>query len=492
MNMLTLRGKLQEHFGFRRFRPGQVQAVQAALGGRDTVVIMPTGSGKSLCYQLPALELTGVTVVVSPLIALAADQATQLSERNIHAVVLNSSCRAAEIRAARQSITDGSTEFVFTTPERLQATDLCDVLRARGVDMMVVDEAHCVSQWGHDFRPDYLGLHWVRMQLGSPPVLALTATATDDTLAEIQESLNLDEPEIICTGFDRPNIHLSIRHCEDDRDKQAHLRNLLQDAPGAAICYAATTNAVDRLTQTLCDWGLDAAGYHGRMRTADRTQSQQQFMQGAVRVMVATSAFGLGIDKPDIRQVIHYHMPGSLESYYQEFGRSGRDGAPAHCTLLYAPADRQLQRFFARSGGLDSTDLVNAHHALQMAWSEGDGARREERLCSVQEIMKSSPHGRAKLMRCLQLLAGSGIVAPAGRSRWRLLQADVPRQQLERLAERSLERRSRQEVRLQQMVDYAESTSCYWRRMLSYFEPDEEPIGPCNRCDRCTPLATVA
>ncbi|MGN6545672.1 MAG: RecQ family ATP-dependent DNA helicase, partial [Aureliella sp.] len=210
MDPRILRSKLEEHFGFTKFRPGQMQAVAATMRGRDTVVVMPTGSGKSLCYQLPALELSGVTVVVSPLIALANDQAARLSELELDSVVLNSTCRAADIRRANERIADGSVEFVFTTPERLQGTDLCEILNKRGVDILVVDEAHCVSQWGHDFRPDYLSLHWVRAQLDNPPVLALTATATADTLADISRGLRLEDPWIIRTGIDRENISLSV------------------------------------------------------------------------------------------------------------------------------------------------------------------------------------------------------------------------------------------------------------------------------------------
>lgn len=487
MDTRTLRGKLQEHFGFHKFRPGQARAVEAAMRGRDTVVIMPTGSGKSLCYQLPALELTGVTVVVSPLIALAADQAAHLADLGIGSVILNSSRNAADIRSAHTAITEGTTEFVFTTPERLQATDLCEVLRRRGVDIMVIDEAHCVSQWGHDFRPDYLSLHWVRRQLGDPPVLAMTATATDDTLAEIQRALRLDDPEVVCTGFDRPNIHLAVRHCDHDLAKQTQLIELLRSRSGQAICYVATTKVADELSSALNDSGIDALTYHGRMRLADRTHSQEAFLANASRVMVATNAFGLGIDKPDIRQVIHYHLPGSIEAYYQEFGRSGRDGLPAHCTLLYAPQDRQLQRFFAQSGRIDSTALVNAHHAVHRVCDEQQAEEAD-----LRDACKISPLSRPKMQACLQLLASAAVVAPIGRSKWRLIEHEVDRRLLEQLADQSRERRTQQELRLQQMIEYAEQRSCYWRRILEYFGQSDEIVQPCARCDQCVTAAAVA
>ncbi|MGN6134246.1 MAG: RecQ family ATP-dependent DNA helicase [Aureliella sp.] len=485
MDPRRLRSKLEEHFGFKKFRPGQMQAVAATMRGRDTVVVMPTGSGKSLCYQLPALELSGVTVVVSPLIALANDQAARLSELELDSVVLNSTCKAAEIRQANQRIADGSVEFVFTTPERLQGTDLCEILRVRGVDILVVDEAHCVSQWGHDFRPDYLSLHWVRAQLDNPPVLALTATATADTLADIARALRLDDPRTIRTGIDRENISLSVVKCANDADKQARLGELLKAEDGQAICYVATTKAAEELSQLVGGWGFSAVCYHGRMRKADRDAAQDAFMAGRAQVMLATNAFGLGIDKPDVRQVIHYHMPGSMEAYYQEFGRSGRDGLPARGTLLYAPEDRQLQKLFARGGELDSSDLVNAHHAAVQTAGEV-----EQNECDLKDILARSPMKRGKLSACLQLLASYAIVAPIGKNRWRLVQSQVEQRQFEWLADQTRERRHQQEVRLQQMTDYAEGSSCRWQKLFEYFdEQPSEPLPPCGRCDRCAPLA---
>ena len=483
MDLRNLRTKLEEHFGFTRFRPGQAEAVKATMRGRDAVVVMPTGSGKSLCYQLPALELKGVTVVVSPLIALAADQANRLGELGMNAVVLNSSCRVAEIRDGHRRIADGSADFVFTTPERLQATDLCDVLRKRGVDIFVIDEAHCVSQWGYDFRPDYLSLHWVRSQLDNPPVLALTATATSDTLADIARALRLEDPEIISTGVDRDNIHLSVVSCKSETDKRDRLIDLLTKGQGQTICYVATTKAAEELSDSLARTGVSTATYHGRMRQADRTAAQDAFMANNARVMVATNAFGLGIDKSDVRQVIHFDLPGSVEAYYQEFGRSGRDGLPAHCTLLYAPQDRHVQRLFARSGAFDSTDLVNAHHAVVQTCQEA-----EHDTCELKEILQRSPMKRGKLSGCLQMLASCGIVAPIGKGKWRLLQVEVERRQLEWLADQSRERREQQEVRLQQLIEYAEGASCRWQTILDYFGEGPADPAACRRCDQCVPV----
>jgi ATP-dependent DNA helicase RecQ len=418
------------------------------------------------------------------LIALANDQAARLSELDIDSVVLNSTCLAADIREAHRRIADGSIEFVFTTPERLQGTDLCELLRRRGVDILVVDEAHCVSQWGHDFRPDYLSLHWIRTQLDTPPVLALTATATSDTLADITRTLRLDDPWVIRTGIDRQNIFLSVANCQNDADKRAQLVDLLKSDSGQAICYVATTKAAEELSQFIAgQTGTRSVHYHGRMRKADRDAAQETFMANQARVMVATNAFGLGIDKPDVRQVIHYQMPGSIEAYYQEFGRSGRDGLAARCTLLYSTADRQLQKLFARGGVLGSSDLVNAHHALAQTCEE---AAHDE--CELKEILARSPLKRGKLAACLQLLASYAIAAPIGKNRWRLLQQEVEPRQFEWLADQTRERREQQEVRLQQMTEYAEGSACRWSKLFEYFdEAPPEPLPPCQRCDQCVP-----
>ncbi len=408
-----LRSRLADHFGFCEFRPGQHDACQSAIEGRDTLVLMPTGSGKSLCYQLPGLELEGVTVVVSPLISLAEDQAAHIRELGTHAAILNSSKTATQIRQFRDDIKSGKAEFVFTTPERLQQSDICELLAEVGVDMFVIDEAHCASQWGHDFRPDYLCLHHARQRLGNPPVLAMTATASPKTVDEIVRCLKLSDPKIVATGIHRENLRLSVIRCEGREEKTKQLRKLFssqteleKNQPG--IVYCATTRTCEILRDTFSDVPIPTLCYHGRMNKAARMEAQSAFMDGPPSIMFATNAFGLGIDKPDTRRVVHYDLPGSLEAYYQEAGRAGRDGELAACTLLYDPDDVSIQKMFA-GGLLDSSQLMTAHHTLVAGigrWPSDDHT------VSLADLSKISPLGRQALKQCLQQLASRGITAP--------------------------------------------------------------------------------
>lgn len=486
-NVDRLRRRLDESFGFKRFRPGQTQACLSALDGRDTLVLMPTGFGKSLCYQLPGLELDGVTVVVSPLISLAEDQAASLREHGIEAGILNSTRSKKQVQRLRSDLRTGKTEFVFTTPERLQNSDLCELLHDVGVDMLVIDEAHCVSQWGHDFRPDYLCLRHVRHRLGDPPILAMTATASPRTVDDIVSVLRLADSVIVRQGVYRENLRLSVKRCESHADKLAAIRRLLCGddhlvANEPAIIYCNTIKETQRLTEQLAGEGFPVLQYHGRMRKQDRLDSHLAFMDGPPAVMIATNAFGLGIDKCNIRQVIHYSLPGSLEAYYQEFGRAGRDGKLANCTLLFDPADLAVVKMFA-GGHVDSAKLATAHHCLL---KELEKCQDDSETVSLTDLTKISLLGRQSLKHCLQLLAATGLVTPVGRGRWQSLVGEIDHRVVDRVADASRQRAEDRQISVQQMVRFAESNSCRWEQILSHFESDSDDLTYC-RCEICDP-----
>lgn len=475
----TLREKLSAHFGFRQFRPGQARVVRAALEGRDVVVIMPTGSGKSLCFQLPGMELQGITLVISPLIALMKDQVDRLREQGIRASFINSTLSAEELREVEADITSGQIDFVYTTPERIAVPEYREILTRRPIDLFVVDEAHCVSQWGHSFRPDYLSLGVAVKHLGNPPVLALTASATDEIIADIIEQLGIPEAEVVHTGFYRPNIALRIVGVEGEAEKDSRLiQGIHREGPG--IVYAATTGAVDRIAESLQGIGVKVAAYHGRMSAKRRKESQDRFMSGDVNVMVATNAFGLGIDKPNIRFVIHYHMPGSVEAYYQEIGRAGRDGLPAEAVAFYAADDEKLQKFLAATPYPDDSDLVNAYHAIELAIDQQLNA-------STTAIFSKSPLPKNRMKVCLALFESKGVTMQEKRGQHRLLKPDLTRDQLEGIGQSARLRAERLTIRQQQMRELSGTSRCRWDFVLEYFDDKTLADARCGHCDNCSP-----
>jgi ATP-dependent DNA helicase RecQ len=345
-NQSSLYEALHRHFGFTGFREGQAEVVESVLAGHDSVVVMPTGGGKSLCYQLPAMMRDGLTLVVSPLIALMKDQVDQLSAKGAPTTFINSSLGYRETNQRLSGLRRGQYKLVYVAPERFRSPMFTSSIEALGVSLVAVDEAHCISHWGHDFRPDYLRLRQAIEGLGRPQTIALTATATPQVRADIREQLGLRDPDVFVAGFDRPNLSLQVRHTSSEKEKLEILKHVLVTSQGSGIIYAATRKAVEQITAKLKMSGLRVEGYHAGMTETERTRAQDSFMRGKAQAIVATNAFGMGIDKPDTRFVVHYHFPDSVEAYYQEIGRAGRDGLPAICLLLFNYADLRTHQFF--------------------------------------------------------------------------------------------------------------------------------------------------
>lgn len=352
-----VREALLRHFGFTGFREGQAEVINSVIGGSDCVVVMPTGGGKSLCYQLPAVMTDGVTLVVSPLIALMKDQVDSLDARGIATTFINSSLRYSELSERLASIRRNRFKLVYVAPERFRNEAFERAIAGAPVRLFAVDEAHCISRWGHDFRPDYLRLGEAARGLGRPQIIALTATATPQVRDDIVKQLGLERPRIFVAGFDRPNLRLQVVHVKSERDKLHAATRIVSEALGAGIIYAATRKGVEQISSRLKVAGFEIEPYHAGMNDQERTRAQDRFMSGRIRAIVATNAFGMGIDKPDIRFVVHYHVPGSIEAYYQEVGRAGRDGLPADCILLFNYADTRTQQFFI-DGGHPSPELI--------------------------------------------------------------------------------------------------------------------------------------
>jgi ATP-dependent DNA helicase RecQ len=337
---------MERVFGFREFRPGQEEIVEAVFSGEDVLAVMPTGAGKSICYQLPALVLTGTCLVLSPLIALMKDQVDSLRVLDLPARSIHSLMSLAEQEEVLGRIAAGDYKMVYAAPERLRHGPFLAALKKQAISLVAVDEAHCISEWGHDFRPDYLRINKALEVLGRPQVIALTATATERVREDIVQQLKLRSPRQFITGFDRKNLFFEVAHADHSQEKIALLTNRLESIQGGALVYTGTRKGVEALVGHLRRAGIDASGYHAGMEEEDRNRIQEAFLEARTNLIVATNAFGMGIDRSDIRAVIHHQLPGTVEAYYQECGRAGRDGNPAQCLLLFSPADRSLQEFF--------------------------------------------------------------------------------------------------------------------------------------------------
>lgn len=474
----ALRQALHDTFGLARLRPGQQEVIDAVLAGRHVFAVMPTGAGKSLCYQLPALLGEGLTLVVSPLIALMKDQCDKLHGLGIEAVALNSGIAAAEEHESQEALQAGRARLLFTTPERL-ATDaaLRALLGRQRVALFVIDEAHCIPQWGHDFRPAFLELGGVQRALGAPPVLALTATASADVIDDVAGQLGLDDFVLVNTGVYRENLHYRAEAFERESDRLERIGTLVRQSKGPGIVYATTVRMAQQVHAAFSASGESVALYHARLAAAKRREAQDRFMAGEVRIMVATNAFGLGIDKADLRFVLHCQMPASLDAYYQESGRAGRDGEPAICSLLYQAKDRAVQQFFmaGRYPGLAELQAVCA--ALQRAPRQGD----RWRLAELQEALDLPA---AKLQVAVALLRSHGVVAADRRLNLRLRGEAPGREKLEALLTVYVDKAQRDREALERMVFYARSGLCRWAVLLEHFD-EELPGGRCGHCDNC-------
>ena len=464
---------LLKRFGLSAFRPGQEEVIRAALGGRDVLAVMPTGAGKSLCYQLPALIADGLTVVVSPLIALMKDQVEALLRRGVRAAALSSQLTYPEQAQLLEKL--GSLRLLYLSPERLGSERVQHALCRTGVARLVVDEAHCISSWGHDFRPDYRQLGRVRESLGGPPVTALTATATAAVRDDIVQLLGLQDPVRVLTGFDRPNLRYRVWPVPDETARDEALSALLLRTAGPCIIYAGTRERTETTVQQLLTWGVKSAAYHAGLGTATRNAVQDDFLAGHVRVIVATNAFGMGVDKADVEQVIHLELPASLEAYYQEAGRAGRAGQQATCTLLYAPGDGARQEGLLRASSPTLLELKRVYIGLRNAQPGG---------VAVKSLGERFGLNRGKLIGTVQLLEEQGIVTLSRKEQITLTLTppfaySVPEFES---AWTTLyhERRTRL---LREIIRYAELNTCRRKTLLGYFG-DAASTGGCG-CDLC-------
>jgi ATP-dependent DNA helicase RecQ len=358
------RAALKTHFGYPDFRPGQARAVSAVLEGRDTLVILPTGGGKSICYQVPALLLPGLTVVVSPLISLMKDQVDALTARGLPAAFVNSTLSSGEVSDRLARAQRGELKLLYVAPERFDFANTAERIAKMGVSLLALDEAHCISEWGHDFRPSYLRMAQVRERLGNPPVVALTATATPEVRKDIARQLKLRDAETVITGFDRVNLRYHVVPTRSDDEKDEALVRAIRDAEGLAVVYASTRRAVERVARVLEKARIPSVAYHAGLDDRHRKDVQEAFMREDVRAIVATNAFGMGIDKPNVRLVIHHAMPGTLEAYYQEAGRAGRDGLPSDCVLLHSFPDRFTHEFFIKGAYPERAVVERVYNAI--------------------------------------------------------------------------------------------------------------------------------
>ena len=471
---MELREALKQHFSYESFRKGQEAIVRSVLSGRPTIAILPTGGGKSLCYQLPALLLEGTTVVVSPLVALMKDQVDALRARGIAATFINSSLGDGERQERQAALRRGEYRLVYVAPERFKSPSFLSAVAGLSIPLLAVDEAHCISAWGHDFRPEYQQLARAREQLRAERVLALTATATPEVRRDIADALELRDPRVFVAGFDRPNLFIEVLRVSGDKDKLGRLLALARRG-GPGIVYAATRKNVEKIVSALRGAGVDALGYHAGMADGERTGVQERFVRGDAPVIVATNAFGMGVDKADIRFVAHFDVPRSLEAYYQEIGRAGRDGLPSYALLLFNFADVMMQRRMIEAGR-PSRDLVERAWAAARELLQGSteklaracGVTASE-LSGVVRLLESAGHLERGLARDGQFFVATPSVGPED------LAVDFELLELRVARERQM---------LDRLVRFADTRGCRRQNLLRYFGDADAPRG-CEACESC-------